>query len=151
MKHQTEPRYSKKVAPIKAEEKAILCARCASEKKAHDIRVLQIGVLSSIAEYFVICSGRSVRQVRAIAEHIQLMLKDSQAQSPLGVEGEEEGIWILLDYVDVIVHVFYEPTREVYRLEKLWSEAPVLRAPELESQEDMHIPEDNEETGDWDD
>jgi ribosome-associated protein len=150
MKQHKEYRCSKKATAIKAKDKAILCARLALEKKAYDVRILQIGVLSSIAEYFMICSGRSVRQVRAITEHIQFTLKDYQ-QHPLGVEGEEEGIWILLDYEDVIVHVFYEPTREVYRLERLWSEAPLLRDPELEEQEKVTVPQDKEEMEDWDD
>lgn len=148
-KHRT-PGSSKKVATVKAKDKAILCARCALEKKAYDIRILNIGVLSTIAEYFVICSGRSVRHVRAIAEHIEFKLKDCQ-QRPLGIEGVEEGIWILLDYVDVVVHVLYEPTREVYSLEKLWSEAPLLRDRALEEQERLLTPEDKEEMEDWDD
>jgi ribosome-associated protein len=111
-------------------EKALLCARLALEKKAYGLTILHLGVLSTIAEYFVVCSGKSVRQTRAISEHIQLQMKKARHR-PLGVEGEAEGCWILLDYDDVVVHVFHEPTREYYALEKLWSDAPLLEDAEL--------------------
>ena len=150
MNHTKEVRHSKKTPAIKAKDKAILCAHYALDKKAYDVRILHIGVLSSIAEYFVLCSGRSVRQVRAIADHMKFELKRCQC-NPLGVEGEEEGIWILLDYDDVVIHVFYEPNRDVYYLEKLWSEAPLLSVPELEDQEKVQTPDTDEDMDDWDD
>ncbi|MEW6440426.1 MAG: ribosome silencing factor [bacterium] len=135
---------------IAPREKALLCAKLALEKKALGMTVLEIGELSSIAEYFVICSGRSVRQTRAIAEHVQTRMKAKVRQIPLGVEGMQEGIWILLDYDDVIIHVFYEPTRELYSLEKLWSDAPAVRDPEIDrAQEDS--PQGSEESSDWED
>ncbi len=122
-------------SPVTAKEKALRCAHWAVEKKAYGMTVLEVGALTSITEYFVICSGRSVRQTRAIADHIRTRLKRDLREVPLGVEGEREGSWILLDCDDVVVHVFYEPTRELYGLEKLWSDAPVLRDAALEEEE----------------
>lgn len=144
---------SRKKTPgqIAAHDKAALCARYALDKKAYDIKVLHIGILSPITEYFVICSGRSVRQVRAIAEHIQATLKHLQAQTPIGVEGLLEGTWILLDYDDVVVHVFYEPTRDLYCLENLWSEVPRIRIPEVESREREGRQYDSQDDEAWDD
>jgi len=91
-------------------------------KKAIDLVVLDVRKLSSIADVFIICSGRSNRQVMAIAEHIQVDLK-KQGITPLSVEGKKEGHWVLLDYGHVIFHVFYEPVRNFYDLEGLWIDA----------------------------
>ena len=91
-------------------------------RKAFDFVVLDLRKLTSIADYFVICSGRSNRQVSAIAEFIHLTLKE-QGLKPLFIEGLEQGHWVILDYGYVMIHVFYEPTREFYDLEGLWSDA----------------------------
>jgi ribosome-associated protein len=91
-------------------------------RKAFDFVVLDLRKLTSIADYFVICSGRSNRQVSAIAEFIHLTLKE-QGFKPLFIEGIEQGHWVILDYGYVMIHVFYEPTREFYDLEGLWSDA----------------------------
>jgi ribosome-associated protein len=133
---------------VSAKEKALRCARWALEKKAYGMALMKVGTLTPITEYFVICSGKSVRQTRAIVEHIRTRLKKELHQVPLGVEGESEGCWMLLDCDDVIVHVFYEPTREVYRLENLWSDAPLVRDPELLEEEEAkdRSPEEDE---DW--
>jgi len=135
---------------IDAKEKALCCARWALEKKAYGLSLLNVGPLTPITEYFVICSGRSVRQTRAIVEHIRTRLKKDLQHVPLGLEGESEGCWILLDCDDVIVHVFYEPTREVYRLENLWSDAPVLKDPELMKGE-AAASDGSQEEEDWED
>lgn len=132
-----------------AKAKARLCARLAIQKKAFGITVLHVGAVSPIAEYFVICSGRSVRQTRAIAEHIQTSLKSRHKETPLGVEGEAEGLWILLDYGDVVTHVFYEPTRAYYALENLWSDAPRLRDSALLKAEREALAGSRAEEGDW--
>jgi ribosome-associated protein len=92
------------------------------EKKATDLVVLDLRKLSSIADVFIICSGRSNRQVAAIAEHIQADLK-KHGITPLSVEGKKQGHWVLLDYGHVIIHVFYEPVRSFYDLEGLWIDA----------------------------
>ncbi|NQT10567.1 MAG: ribosome silencing factor [Desulfobacteraceae bacterium] len=91
-------------------------------KKAIDPVVLDVRGLTSIADFFIICSGSSNRQVMAIAEFIQIYLK-KHGIKPLGIEGIKEGHWILLDYGDVIIHVFYEPLRSFYDLEGLWTDA----------------------------
>jgi len=91
-------------------------------KKAIDLVVLDVRKLSSIADVFIICSGRSNRQVVAIAEHIQVELK-KHGITPLSVEGKKQGHWVLLDYGHVIIHIFYEPVRAFYDLEGLWIDA----------------------------
>lgn len=139
------------VPALDAREKALRCARWALEKKAYGIVLLHVGPLTSITEYFLICSGRSVRQTQAIAGHIRTRLKNEWKQVPLGVEGEGEGCWILLDCDDVIVHVFDEPTREIYRLEKLWSDAALVTDPELLEEEEKASGRWSEEAEDWED
>jgi ribosome-associated protein len=94
----------------------------ATGKKAEGLVVLDVRGLSSVADVFMICSGRSNRQVIAIAEFIQERLK-KQGHKPLSVEGKKEGHWILLDYGHVIIHVFYDPIRSFYDLEGLWADA----------------------------
>lgn len=111
-----------------AKEKAFLCARAALDHKAIDLVILAIQNLSSFADYFVICSGNSDRQVQAIATHIEEKLAQ-KGLYPLGIEGKREARWILLDYGEVVVHVFYHPVREFYDLEKLWSDAPRVPLP----------------------
>jgi len=90
--------------------------------KALDVVALDVQGLASFADAFIICSGRSHRQVSAIAEHVVLHLKQNGIK-PLGIEGLKEGHWVLMDYGDVIIHVFYEPVRIFYDLEGLWSDA----------------------------
>ncbi len=90
--------------------------------KALDVVVLDVRGISSFADTFIICSGRSHRQVTAIAEFVQRELK-SKGLHPLGIEGLREGHWVLMDYGDVIIHVFYEPIRTFYDLEGLWADA----------------------------
>ena len=96
-------------------------------KKAIDLVVLDVQGLTSVSDIFIICSGRSNRQVSAIAEYIQVNLK-KLAIKPLSVEGKKEGHWVLLDYGHVIIHVFYEPVRSFYDLEGLWIDAKRIEA-----------------------
>ena len=91
-------------------------------KKAEDILILDVRGLTSIADFFILCSGRSNRQVKAIADSIVVDLKKHKIK-PLSVEGTAEGHWVLLDYGHVIIHVFYEPVREFFDLEGLWMDA----------------------------
>lgn len=91
-------------------------------KKAEALVVLDVRGLTSIADAFIICSARSNRQVSAIADHIQRSLRQ-QSIRPLSVEGKGEGLWVLMDYGHVIIHVFYEATRAFYDLEGLWVDA----------------------------
>lgn len=108
---------------------AVECARAALEKKAYDVVVLEVGELTSVADYFVICSGRSDTQVQAISEGIRKHLADTGVR-PLSIEGEDRGQWALMDYADVVVHVFQIPVREFYDLERLWARAPRVELPE---------------------
>jgi ribosome-associated protein len=99
-------------------------------RKAINVVVLDVANLTSYADIFIICSGRSNRQVNAIADFIKTELKKNKIM-PLGVEGTKDGHWVLLDYGHVIIHVFYEPVREFYDLEGLWSDAKRIMTPSL--------------------
>lgn len=98
-------------------------------KKAKDTLILELKGLTIIADYFVICSGESTTQVKAVAEHVESeFLKKSL--KPLSIEGLRYAHWVLLDYGDVIVHVFEDETRAYYELEKLWLDAPRISLPD---------------------
>jgi ribosome-associated protein len=99
------------------------------DRKAYDLVVLETGDVSSIADYFVICSGRSDTQVQALAEAVQEHL-GAQGVRPLAIEGFPHGQWVLVDYGDVVVHIFYVPVRQFYDLERLWTRAPRAELPE---------------------
>jgi ribosome-associated protein len=101
----------------------VLCAEAALDKKGTDLVVLDVREHTSIADYFVLVSGRSDTQVRSIAENVEDVCRKSGYRK-LAVEGLRHGQWVLLDFGDVVVHVFYAPVREFYDLERLWSEAP---------------------------
>ena len=107
-----------------------LYIKAALGKKAMNLVALDVHELTSFADIFIICSGRSNRQVNAIAEHIQIDLKKHKIK-PLSVEGVGDGHWVLLDYGHVIIHVFYEPMREFYDLEGLWVDARRIETPAL--------------------
>lgn len=98
----------------------------AEDKKARDVRTLHLSELSIITDYFVICSGNSTTQVKAIADNVEEKLKE-QGVLPLRREGMREGHWILLDYGSVVVHVFLEEERTYYNLERLWGDAKVVK------------------------
>ncbi len=99
-------------------------------RKAFDIVILDVRGLTTVADAFIICSGRSNRQVKAIAEYVQVDLK-KQGIKPLSVEGKTDGHWILMDYGHVIIHVFYQPTREFFDLESLWIDAKRIETKSL--------------------
>jgi len=111
-----------------SQERLLFFINALLEKKALNPVVLDVKEISAFADWFIICSGASDRQVRAIAAAIQENVK-KVGLLPLGVEGESEGKWILLDYADVIVHVFIESIRGFYDLERLWAEAPRMAIP----------------------
>lgn len=117
------------MATVSSWDKALLLTRFALEKKARDLVVMEVTHLTSIADYFIICSGSSDRQVQSIAQGIEENLGIA-GLSPLSVEGGQRGHWVLMDFSDVIVHIFYEPVREFYDLEGLWSQAPRVDLPE---------------------
>jgi ribosome-associated protein len=93
------------------------------DRQAVDLRVLDLDEISEFTEYFLVCSGSSERQVRAIADGVDEKLR-AEGSRPLHVEGYEHGQWILLDYGDFLVHIFVGPVRDYYRLEQLWADAP---------------------------
>ena len=100
-------------------------AEVASDRLASDITVLDISELSTIADVFVVCSADNVRQLNALREEVSQQLRD-RGVPPRRIEGVAEAGWILIDYGDVIVHLFTEDQRRFYRLEDLWAEAPTL-------------------------
>ena len=98
------------------------------EKKGLDVVVLDVGKLTSVADYLILCSGESERQVRAIADHVHQTLA-AKRTSPLSVEGTTTSQWVLLDFGDVVAHVFRADIRAHYGLEKLWADAKRVRVP----------------------
>lgn len=118
-----------KSSSISSWDRALACTHAALDRKAYDLVVLETTKLTSIGDYFVLCSGRSDTQVQAIADGIQQHL-GGMGVKPLSVEGHERGQWILLDYGDVVVHVFYVPVRAFYDLDRLWARAPQVELPE---------------------
>jgi ribosome-associated protein len=114
---------------IDSREKAVLLCRFALEKKAYDLVLMEVRALTSIADYFIVCSGRSDRQAQSIAQGIEENMRGMGVR-PQSVEGSARGQWILIDFSDVIVHVFYQPVREFYDLEGLWIDAPRVELPE---------------------
>jgi len=111
----------------------LLCVKAAAAKKASDLLLLEMKRIASFTDYFLLCSGKSDRQVQAIAQAIEEEL-EREAIRPLGLEGKTEGRWILMDYGDVVVHIFLEPIRAFYDLEGLWIDAPRV---ELEKGEEI--------------
>jgi ribosome-associated protein len=108
---------------------ALLCVKAALDKKAYDLVLLEVSKLTSLADYFLICTGRSDTQVQAICQSIEDEMKRA-GQMPLAVEGYQHGQWVVLDFGDVVVHTFFEPVREFYDLERLWAKAPRVSLPE---------------------
>ena len=115
--------------PLKSRTLAVKAAEAALKKKALDVTILDLSGLTVIADFFVICSGESTTQVRAIAESVEEDLLRIRIK-PIGVEGAAYAHWILLDYGDIIVHVFEKETRNYYSLEKLWMDAKVVKIDE---------------------
>ncbi|MCC6465067.1 MAG: ribosome silencing factor [Planctomycetes bacterium] len=97
------------------------------DKKATEVRLLDVAKLTIVAEYFVVCTAQSAPQARAIAEHIGKLAKDKGLRRPAGLEGMQEGWWVLVDLGDVLVHVFQEDARRYYALDETWADAPVLQ------------------------
>jgi ribosome-associated protein len=110
-------------------KKVLVAVEAALEKKAYDLVVVEVEHLSSIADYFLIATGRSDVQVQAIARGIEERM-DRENAHPISTEGLNRAHWVVLDYNDVVVHVFFEPTREFYRLERTWTDAREVLLPE---------------------
>lgn len=101
-------------------------AEAASAKKAERIVILDVSEQLVITDYFLICSGNTQRQVRTIADEVERRLNENRSLKPFRREGEREARWVLLDYVDFVVHVFHTDDREYYDLERLWADARVV-------------------------
>ena len=127
-----------------SKEKALWYAHLAMDKKAVDLVVLDVQEQSSFTSYFMICSGTSDRHVQAIAAHLEASCKQA-GMLPLGVEGAREGRWVLLDCADVVIHVFHEPVREFYDLERLWTDAQRIPV-EIDGATDSAMPRDKTKT-----
>ncbi len=110
-------------------DKAKLCYSIVMERKAIDPVLIEVAQLTSISEYFLIASGNSSRQVQAITRHLQKRMREEGFKT-YGIEGEQGGHWVLMDYGDIIVHLFYQPFREIYDLESLWGDVPRVPNPE---------------------
>jgi ribosome-associated protein len=107
-----------------SEQIATAVAEYASDRKAQDVVALDLRGIIAYTDYFVICTGRTERQTKAIHDAIYIGMKSQHGRLPQRVEGLPGARWILMDYLDVVVHVFTPETREFYRLEQLWGEAP---------------------------
>ncbi|MCB0881471.1 MAG: ribosome silencing factor [Thermoleophilia bacterium] len=99
-------------------------AEAAADKKATDIVIVDLRGLVDYTDYMVVCTGNTPRQTKAISDEIRRVLKEDHRIMPRRAEGEREGEWVLLDYLDAVVHVFTPQARDFYRLDRLWREAP---------------------------
>lgn len=113
-------------AEVTGESIARRVAELMDDKKAQDVVVIDVRGLANFTDYFVICSGRTDRQVKAIHDGIREGMKAEFEMNPIRTEGERERSWILLDFGDCIAHVMLPETRDYYRLEQLWGDAPRL-------------------------
>ena len=114
---------------ISSRDKALLLTRAALDKKACDLVVLDVRDQTSIADYFILCSGRSDRQVQSIAQGLEEEAAEEGIR-PYAVEGAQRGHWVLMDFSDVIAHIFYQPVRRFYDLDGLWGHAPHAKLPD---------------------
>jgi ribosome-associated protein len=119
-------------------KKVFLCAQSALDKKAYDLVILDVRHLTTIADYFLICTGRSDTQVQSICRAIEENL-DKQGTSPLATEGFTHGQWVLMDYGDIMVHIFYQPVRFFYDLEGFWFQAQRCELPEPYQTQAQHL------------
>ena len=120
----TEPARQQEIQELSPEQLAQRIAEIASEKIGQDIRIFDLREIVSYTDYFVICSGGTERQTKAIHDAIYQELKDVYGLLPRRVEGLTESRWILMDYLDAVIHIFTPDARSYYRLEQLWGDAP---------------------------
>jgi ribosome-associated protein len=107
----------------------LTAVRAAESKKAEEIRVLDLREITSFADYFIICTGSNVRQNQAISDEVYQKLKQEQGDIPISLEGYDNAEWILMDYGDVLVHIFLDRARSYYDLERLWRHAKDVQIP----------------------
>lgn len=132
----------KKEHETDSRSRALLIAEAAQLKHAERIIIFQVGKLTSLADFFVICSAESQPQIRAISEFVDAVLS-KEGTKPIGIEGREGGVWVLMDYGDVIFHVFKEEARQFYGLDRFWGDAPQISLAQIAQDADTA----EEETG----
>ncbi len=140
MKHTCISRRRRPIV-LESKAKSLVIAQASLDKKADDVLILHVAPLTSIADYLVLCSADSDRQVRAIADHIEKTLSAENIR-PLSLEGLSTSQWVVMDFADVIVHIFRTDLRQVYTLEKLWGDAKRVKIPT----ERVTLPADTEQT-----
>lgn len=111
---------------VSSHDLAVLCARACDDKLATDIAVLPVGDVLAVTEYFVVASASNPRQVRAITDAVLTQVREATGRGPLRSEGVREQQWVLVDYGDVVVHVFSEETRRFYEIERLYKDVEPL-------------------------
>jgi ribosome-associated protein len=111
---------------MEAFEKVKICGMLAEEKKAKDIVIMKLDDLTDITDYFLVASGTGERHVKTIADNVEAGMKE-RGVKPYSVEGHHDGRWVIIDYQNVIVHIFLEQLRDLYDLESLWIEAKKFR------------------------
>lgn len=109
-----------------SKELAILAAKAAFNKKASNPKVLELGDLIGITDYFVVCSAANARQIKTIVDEIEMSVRASTGLKPRAVEGLSDATWVLVDYGDIVVHIMSEEARAFYSLERLWSDALLI-------------------------
>jgi len=115
---------------LDSKELAFYSAKSALDKKAENLKILELKEISSFTDYFLLCSAMSDRQVQAISDAIVEYLKKNHKVSPVRIDGYPEGRWVVIDYGDLVVHIFIDEIREYYNLEDLWSDAPQVEIPQ---------------------
>jgi len=123
---------TRSLSPAEVPAPVLGAAQLCLERKAHGVLVLDLRGLSTATDWFVVASGRSDVQVKAIADHVLEILAKDQDLEPGHVEGQRGGRWVLLDYIDFVVHVFHPHARDFYQLENLWGDAPRWDLPDEE-------------------
>ena len=114
------------MATITPRQLALLAAEVCDEKKAKEIIVLDVRKITTISDYFIVCSTSNERQARAIAEGMRMRMKEL-GRREMGVEGVEDARWVLQDFGDIVLHIFHESQREFYDIEGLWADAKQVR------------------------
>ena len=109
-----------------AKELAVLAAKALDSKKGEDIKIMEVTEQTTLADYFVICTGASNTQINALCDAVEKAMKEQAGEVPLHREGHRDGTWVLLDYGCLAVHVFSQEAREFYDLERLWSDGKPL-------------------------
>lgn len=100
------------------------CAKYANEIQAEDIVILDLRGISTLADFFVVCTATSVPHLKAVSRDVRTKTEDEIGETPRSSEGEASSLWLVIDYVDVVVHIFHQDKRDVYSLEDLWADAP---------------------------